>query len=404
MSSGSKLPPYMELPSPSDRLARGLERRLADTSPFAGDARTAVVFDTGATAWSIVAERGQMHLLTGRTPAADATVRADAATLAAVVEGTLPGAWAFLDGRLTIRGNLALAMRLDGSAAADRPPDAPRARTVRAGGIDTFTLEAGAGPPVVLLHGLGATNASMLPTLVALASDHHVLAPDLPGFGDSAKPPVVYEPAMFAGWLADYLDALGVPKAVLIGNSMGGRIAIELALRHPERVAGLVLYAPSLAFRRFREATPLVRLLSAELAAVPLVVPRAVVMATLRMMFARPERLRDAWYAAAADEFLRVFATAAGRVAFFSAARQIYLEEAHGEAGFWERLRALVPPALFLWGAQDQLVPARFAPHVERTVPHVRSVTFEDCGHVPQFEWPERTHALTREFLAGVRP
>jgi pimeloyl-ACP methyl ester carboxylesterase len=120
-------------------------------------------------------------------------------------------------------------------------------------------------------------------------------------------------------------------------------------------------------------------------------------------MFARPERLRMQWYDAAVDEFMRVFAHARGRMAFFSAARQIYLEEAHGEAGFWERLPALERPALFLWGERDPLVPARFAPHVESALPGVRSVVIEDCGHVPQFEHPERTHALMREFLQESR-
>jgi pimeloyl-ACP methyl ester carboxylesterase len=190
---------------------------------------------------------------------------------------------------------------------------------------------------------------------------------------------------------------------VLVGNSMGGRIAIEAGLRMPERVEALVLFSPSLAFKRFREATPLVRLVGAELAAMPMMAPRPLVLAALRMMFARPERLRDAWYDAAADEFARVFAMPRGRVAFFSAAREIYLEEAHGDSGFWERLPALSRPALFLWGDHDQLVPCRFAPHVETALPHARSVVLEDCGHVPQFEQPERTHRLLREFLGRPR-
>jgi pimeloyl-ACP methyl ester carboxylesterase len=172
----------------------------------------------------------------------------------------------------------------------------------------------------------------------------------------------------------------------------------------PERVDRLVLYAPSLAFKRNREATPLVRLVSARLGAVPMVVPRAIVLGALRMMFARPDRLPNPWYEAAADEFARAFATAAGRMAFFAAARQIYLEEAHGEDGFWDRLPALRSPALFLWGDRDQLVPWRFGLHVTASVGHARSIVLEDCGHVPQFEHPARTHGLVREFLARPRP
>jgi pimeloyl-ACP methyl ester carboxylesterase len=390
----------MVLPSPEDRVVWALERRLEGPSPLAAGERASVVFDVGHAAWTVFLEGAAMRLAPGRYAGRHAVVRADAVTLAAVVENQQSGVDAFLDGRLSIRGNLALALRLEGVDDPARPVRFPRARTVRALDLDTFYLEAGSGPPVVLLHGLGATNASMLPTLADLSRDHRVLAPDLPGFGDSEKPVRQYDPDFFARWLVAFLDAVGVPRAVLIGNSMGGRIAIEAGLQAPARVDRLALFAPSMAFKRFREATTLVRLVAAELAAMPLVVPRPLVLAALRLLFARPERLRDAWYEAAADEFVRVFAAARGRMAFFSAARQIYLEEAHGEHGFWERLGGLAVPALFIWGEQDQLVPWRFAPHVEAVLPQARSVVLADCGHAPQFEHPDRTHRLVRDFLA----
>ena len=395
---------YLVLPSPEDRLVRALIRRLERGSPLPAGTRAAVMFDAGLATWTITLDGPEMRLVPGRFPRADAVVRADTITLAEVVEGVTSGVDAFLDGRLVIRGNLALVLKLEGVDTPERSRRFTRARTVEALGLGTFYLEAGSGPPVVLLHGLGATNSSMLPTLAELAVDHRVLAPDLPGFGDSGKPVRAYDPAFYAAWLRAFLDAVGAERAVIVGNSMGGRIAIEAGLTLPERVEALVLFAPSLAFKRFREATPLVRLLAAEIAAMPMIVPRPLVLAALRMMFARPERLRDAWYDAAADEFARVFATPRGRMAFFSAARQIYLEEAHGEGGFWERLPALCRPALFLWGERDQLVPCQFARHVTAALPQVRSVVLEDCGHVPQFEHPGATHRLVREFLGRPRP
>jgi pimeloyl-ACP methyl ester carboxylesterase len=390
---------YMELPSPEDRLARGLARRVERGSPLTAGRHATVTFDAGHAAWNVVVDGTRTALVPGRVARPTTLVQADAITLADVVDGTTAGAYAFLDGHIRIRGDMALALKLEGVDDPARPPHHPRARVARALDVDTFYLEAGAGPPVVLLHGLGATNASMLPTMRELATDHRVLAPDLPGFGDSDKPVRAYDPAFYARWLVAFLDALGIQRAVLVGNSMGGRIAIETALTAPARVERLVLYAPSLAFKRFREGTPLVRLLAAELAAMPIMIPRPIVMASLRMMFARPERLRDAWYDAGADEFVRIFASARGRMAFFSAARQIYLEEAHGADGFWERLASLARPALFLWGDRDQLVPCRFARHVVAAVPSAESVVLDDCGHVPQFEHPARTHALVRAFL-----
>jgi pimeloyl-ACP methyl ester carboxylesterase len=253
----------------------------------------------------------------------------------------------------------------------------------------------------VLLHGLGATNASMLPTLWDLAQDHRVIAPDLPGFGETAKPVRSYDAAFYARWLHDLLRKLGLERAHIVGNSMGGRVAIEAGLRFPELVDRLVLLAPAPAFIKGREFVRIVRVLRPELAMVPVPLRHRAVVLGIRRMFSRPSRLPDAWYEAAADEFLRGFRSARGRIAFFSAARQIYLEEPHGETGFWDRLPGLDRPALFVWGARDRLVPARYAPHVERALPKATSVVFDDCGHVPQYELPERTNATIREFLSA---
>ena len=257
---------------------------------------------------------------------------------------------------------------------------------------------------MILLHGLGATNASFLPTLWSLARDHRVIAPDLPGFGDSAKPLRAYNPAFFARWLRDLMDATGIDRAHLIGNSMGGRIALEMGMRHPERVDRMVLLCPSPAFLKGREFVRLVQFLRPELAVLPLPISHKQVVRSTRATFARPSRLPDPWYEAAADEFLRVFRTARGRIAFFSAARQIYLEEPWGETGFWDRLRSLTTPALFVWGQRDRLVPAKFARHVTEALPNSPSVVLDDCGHVPQYEFPRKTDRLIREFLGAATP
>ena len=114
---------------------------------------------------------------------------------------------------------------------------------------------------MLLLHGLGATNASMLPTLFDLGGDRRVVAPDLPGFGDSSKPIRSYDAAFFARWTLALMTELGIERADLIGNSMGGRVAIEVGLMAPERVGRLVLLAPAPAFIRRRQFVRLVRVL-----------------------------------------------------------------------------------------------------------------------------------------------
>jgi pimeloyl-ACP methyl ester carboxylesterase len=223
-----------------------------------------------------------------------------------------------------------------------------------------------------------------------------MIAVDLPGFGDSSKPiGASYDAPFFARAIVDFLDALELDRADLIGNSLGGRVALELGLEHPDRVGRLALLAPSLAWRRSRPWTPLLRLTRPELGLVQLA-PRPIVERIVRRLIPGAD---DGWTAAGVDEFLRAYLTPAGRAAFYAAARSIYLEEPHGKAGFWTRLGTLQPPSLFVWGRRDTLVPIAFARHVERALPQARHVKL-DCGHVPQIERPRETNTAIGEFLA----
>ena len=354
----------------------------------------------GADAWSVEIEQGRVGFF---GPASHTRILGRPEVLEAVIKGTASGVEAFLEGKITVRGNIAMALQVEGLFAGRRRSRRfPRPAVVRAHGVDTFFLEAGSGrSTVVLLHGLGATNASMLPTLWDLARDHRVLAPDLPGFGESGKPVRTYDFPFYAAWLRQYLDRMGVRKAILVGNSLGGRIALEAGMTMPDRIERMVLLCPSPAFLRGRMAVPLVKALRPEMALVPMLLGHAQVAQVARSLFARPERLPAGWYDAFADEFLRVFRSPRGRVAFFSAARQVYLEPARGELGFWDRLPAMEVPSLFLWGAKDWLVPPRFEHHVRAALPAAQSVVIDDCGHVPQYEFPELTNSLVREFIGA---
>jgi pimeloyl-ACP methyl ester carboxylesterase len=236
----------------------------------------------------------------------------------------------------------------------------------------------------------------MLPTVAALApGGFHALSVDLPGAGDSDKPlGAPYDARFFADSVVAFLDALGIERAHVVGNSLGGRVALELGLRHPGRVGRLALLAPSLAWRRDRPWAPLLRLVRPELGLLQMA-PRPVVEGIVRNVIPGGQ---DGWAAAGVDEFLRVYTTPRGRAAFYAAARQIYLEEPEGDQGFWPRLKTLEPDALFVWGRQDRLVPLTFARHVSEAVPGARHVEL-DCGHVPQLERPSETHAAVKAFL-----
>ena len=384
----------------SARVRQGVGAALADV-------RGRVVFSSPPVgSWTVHLDEGRVRLTRGAVSAPDATVTADPATLGAVLDGRISGVEAFLNHGLVVRGNLALALQMDGAFDVGiRPPTHPVARVRTVLGVRSAYLEAGPrdAPPVLLLHGLGATNASMLPLLADLSRDHRVIAPDFPGFGASDAPRWRYRPGDLARWVIAFQEAVDARPAALVGNSLGGRVAIEVGLQAPDLVSRMVLLCPSPAFRRMRQFVPLVKMLPPDAVVMRLPIGhRAVVMGT-RAMFSRPDRLSREWYDAAADEHQRVMRSYRHRRAFMAAMRQIYLEEAFGDNGFWDRLPMLQTPALFIWGDRDRLVPASFERHVVAAVPDAESIVMADSGHVPQFEHPQRTATLVREFLARDR-
>src|SRR5919108_5534803 len=205
-----------------------------------------------------------------------------------------------------------------------------------------------------------------------------------------------YDAGYFARAALGYMDAMAIEQAHLVGNSMGGRVALELALSEPDRVASLSLLSPALAFLRRRELVLLVKLLRPELAAIPHPLRTARVREYFWSLFARPERLDPAAADIAADEFCRTYRSRSARIAFYAAARNIYLDPPHGERGLWTRLAGLRPPALFIWGDSDRLVPAAFVGPVAEVIPDALQHVLPDCGHVPQVELPKRANGLIR--------
>ena len=292
-------------------------------------------------------------------------------------------------GGLRMRRNLHVGAGFLAATSGERGAARLRLETIDTPHGPIATAQAGSGPPLLAIHGLGGTKASFLPTLALMRSTHRVVAIDLPGFGDSVKPlRAPFDAPYFARVATGVLDALGIERAHVAGNSMGGRIALESALRTPERVDRLVLLSPAMAWLRPRRWTPVVRLLRPELTMVPMPVERLV----------RRFVPGDGWAAAGVDEFMRAFSTARGRHAFHAVLRNIYLDRPHGDDGLWSRLAGMTHESLFVWGRKDRLVPIGFMRHVERTFPAARHLEL-DCGHVPQVERPLETHDAMRAFL-----
>jgi pimeloyl-ACP methyl ester carboxylesterase len=366
----------------------------ATFEPQGGSARVRLAV-AGGDAWDALLDDDGARLASPDGNA-DATLTAGSRTWAAIADDAGGGIRAFRSGRLEVRRNLHVGVGFLAATSGSNGPGHLRFATVVTRRARLSTLEAGIGPPVLAIHGLGATKGSFLFTVAALASRFRVVAVDLPGFGDSDKPiGAAYSARFFADATIDLLDALELDRADLIGNSLGGRVALEVALRDPDRVGRLALLAPSLAWRRPRRWAPALRLVRPELGLVQLA-PRAVVQAIVHRLIPGAD---EGWTAAGVDEFLRSYLTPAGRAAFYAAARHIYLEAPHGTDGFWSRLPELRPDALFIWGRRDTLVPIAFARHVAEALPQARHVEL-DCGHVPQMERPVQTHKAVAAFLA----
>jgi pimeloyl-ACP methyl ester carboxylesterase len=359
--------------------------------------------DIGRT-WEVELRPDRCKVRTSPCREPDVVIGTDAGTWLALRQGRLSGLDAFGARRLWARGDLDVAVSFEGlfRLPDDRPP-LLRMHDVWVRGARISCLTAGHGPQrAILIHGLGGAKSSFYETVAALSPDYTVHAIDLPGFGSSSKPLASYNAEFFARHVLRLMDALAIDRAHLVGNSMGGRVALEVGLQAPSRVRSLSLLAPSMAFRRGREWVPLVRVLRPELAMLPPVLRPSLVRDRFWRMIARPERLDPSIADVAADEFLRTHRSRSARVAFYAAARQIYLEAPHGSAGFWTRLEQLRPPALFIWGSEDWLVPPSFSRHVASALPQAPQVVLSDCGHVPQLELPERTHGLIRDFLASA--
>jgi pimeloyl-ACP methyl ester carboxylesterase len=328
----------------------------------------------------------------------DAELIADLETWQAIAGDVGFGMNAFSDSALRVRRNLHLGVGFLAATSGLVDPGRMEFKSLETPLGDLSVLTAGQGDPVVCIHGLGGTKASFLTTIADLSATRRVIAMDLPGFGDSVKPlDAGYDAPYFASAVTALLDELELDSAHLVGNSMGGRVAIEAGLLDPSRVRSLVLLAPALAWLRDRRWRWLLRGPLPKLGLVQ-PAPRVITEPLVRNLVPGG---RDGWTAAGVDEFLRSFLTPRGRVAFYESARNIYLDEPHGEEGLWTRMERMEPPSLFVWGTEDTLVPIGFRKHVQRVLPAAEHLVLS-CGHVPQMEMPAKTHSRMREFYDSL--
>jgi len=249
-------------------------------------------------------------------------------------------------------------------------------------------------PAVILLHGFGTSLDTWEPWAQALSARYRVIRFDLPGFGLTGPDPTGdYTDAREMKILSDLMDQLGVDRASLIGNSLGGRIAWNFAALHPDRVTRLVLVSPdgfaSPGFEYDKAPkTPLMML------ALPYVAPRGMLKASLAAAYARPEALSEATLTRYRDMML-----APGvRPAILARMGQVILRD---PAPTLARIQA---PTLLLWGEKDGMIPISNAADYLRDMPHATLVRLPTLGHVPFEEDPVNSLAPVERFLSGQTP
>ena len=261
-------------------------------------------------------------------------------------------------------------------------------------------IELGDGPPIVFVHGLSGSWPNWLEQLpVFAAAGHRVIALDLPGFGYSPMPSEQITISGYGRLLDGLLDELGIDAATLVGNSMGGFIAAELAIAFPQRVERLVLISAagisSFDDRRALRAVPvlkraerIVTAYTAWMASKSDTVTRRPRLreATLNVVTRHPSRLP----AALAAEQLR----GAGKPGFIQALL------ANLDYDFRERLPEIACPTLIVWGAKDRVITPRDASVFAELIPDSRVVVYEDTGHLAMLERPAAFNALLEEFLS----
>ncbi|MDX6692584.1 MAG: hypothetical protein QOF02_187 [Blastocatellia bacterium] len=274
------------------------------------------------------------------------------------------------------------------AASAQATATAPADKEAFVYGVKIHYVEAGSGPVVILLHGLGGNSTNWAFNINALAQNYRVIVPDQIGFGRSDKPLINYHVATYVDFLDGLYKQLKIERASLVGNSMGGWVAAAYALAHPEKVERLVLvdaagFAPPADFdvRLLSKLNPSTRDDMKQLAA---------------LVFYNKQLFTSD---AIVDQML------AARIAAGDGYTIQRLNEsiARREDMLDNRLAAIKQPTLIIWGRADGLTPlAEYGERFKREINGSQLLVFEQCGHVPQVEKSAEFNAAVLKFLAAA--
>ena len=279
------------------------------------------------------------------------------------------------------------------------------------GSMRVHHMHGGRGSPVLFIHGLGSSGyIEWRFNLEVAAAQHRVYAPDLPGFGRTEKPRARYGIPYFTRFIERYMEGRHLRSATVVGASLGGRIALELALRRPQLVSKLVL-VNALGLGR-----PNVRF-SYGLVTIPRVGEAVMKVARNALHWAPPDMVRRvaARYSGASSDLNRTMDDT-----YLGHLRELYSAEGYHDA-YLATIRSLVTPRALLgqqydmtkklgdlslpvqliWGADDPLFPVAHATRAHALIEGSRLAVIEGAGHTPQAERPEEFNRVLNAFLSA---
>lgn len=274
----------------------------------------------------------------------------------------------------------------------------PQDRYVKVGTINTrYWAEGDHGSPVILIHGIGGYVEDWLPTFGALAEKHCSYAVDLLGHGRTDKPSdVAYKFADLTQFVNDFMAAIGIDHAYVVGHSLGGAIGTRLALMYPTLVDGLVLVGSA---GLGREAIMALRIMSLPLVGEMLSRPSRSGAANLAKLVVHDpavmtNELIDLSYQMSLlpgtqSAFLRTLRSIGS---LFGQRKSMVEPNVQG-------LPSIAKPVLVVWGRQDQVIPVEHAEVAAQGLPDVRVQIFDNCGHLPMLEYTQSFNELLLEFL-----
>jgi 4,5:9,10-diseco-3-hydroxy-5,9,17-trioxoandrosta-1(10),2-diene-4-oate hydrolase len=283
------------------------------------------------------------------------------------------------------------------TSAVRKPRAAARAlepRTVRVGKAGIYLYDAGKGPAVVLLHGFNHHAEAFVRNIAPLAdAGHRVIALDLPGFGRSGMPEMSYSLRGYSDFVARLLDALDIERANIVGNSMGGAIALSFALDRPERVITVTGVDPAGMFEAVPKmwafaATPVARFLMRPFLGHPRLLAESHRRAYHDPTLSSPLQV---------DRIAEAYLQPGYRDHILAMAESMFT--APDEELLWNRLPNMEPSTLIMWGRQDRTLPLRHAYRAAQRIPNAELIVYESCGHLPMYE---RSEEFNRDLIAFV--